>query len=61
VISVWELVRILERLFPNESSGARIDFILFCILSGNGRILTSCFTSFANELLYLSYDLSELT
>lgn len=37
VVSVWELARTLERAFPNESSGARIDFILFSILNGNGK------------------------
>lgn len=38
VISVWELARTLERYFPNESSGVRIDFILFSILNGNDYI-----------------------
>lgn len=37
VISVWELARTFEKLFPDESSGARADFILFSILNGNGK------------------------
>lgn len=36
VISVWELTRTLEKLFPGESSGVRVDFILLSILNGNG-------------------------
>lgn len=42
VISVWELARMLEQSFPNESSGARIDFILFSILNGNGKNANAC-------------------
>lgn len=38
ILSVWELTRTLESLFPNESSSARIDFILFSILNGNGKL-----------------------
>lgn len=37
VISVWELARTFERLFPQESYSVRIDFILFSILNGNGK------------------------
>ena len=36
VVSVWELARILERYFPGESSGTRLDFVLLAILNGNG-------------------------
>lgn len=38
VISVWELARVLERHFPGESSGVRLDFVLLAILNGNGRL-----------------------
>lgn len=37
VISVWEVARTFERLFPDESSSVRLDFILLAILSGNGK------------------------
>lgn len=37
VLSVWELARTFESLFPNESSGVRLDFILISLLSGNGK------------------------
>lgn len=37
VLSVWELSRTLESLFPNESFSARLDFILISLLSGNGK------------------------
>lgn len=50
VVSVWELSRTLERLFPNESSGVRIDFILFSILNGNGKFVSSLFTRAAQIL-----------
>lgn len=36
VVSVWELTRSLERLFPGDSKGARLDFVLLSIMSGNG-------------------------
>lgn len=36
IISVWELVRTLEHMFPKQSSAVRIDFILLAILTGNG-------------------------
>lgn len=39
VVSVWEMARSFERLFPNESSGVRIDFILISLLNGNGTCL----------------------
>lgn len=39
VVSVWEFARTLERIFPNESSAVRIDFILLSILNGNGTCL----------------------
>lgn len=38
VISVWELCRTFEQMFPGESSGVRIDFVLLCILNGNDYI-----------------------
>eukprot|EP00177_Eucheuma_denticulatum_P008331 GFKZ01015161.1.p1 GENE.GFKZ01015161.1~~GFKZ01015161.1.p1 ORF type:complete len:721 (-),score=65.74 GFKZ01015161.1:1831-3993(-) len=38
VISVWELCRTFEQMFPGESDGVRIDFILLCILNGNDYI-----------------------
>lgn len=41
VISVWELTRSLERLFPGGSLGVRIDFILLSVLNGNGE--NTCF------------------
>ncbi|KAI0558228.1 5'-3' exoribonuclease [Gracilaria domingensis] len=38
VISVWELARTFERIFPNESSSVRLDFVLLTILNGNDYI-----------------------
>lgn len=42
VLSVWELVRSFEKLFPGESSRIRIDFILLSIINGNGTFVSCC-------------------
>lgn len=39
VVSVWELARSLERMFPGESNSVRLDFVLMSILNGNGTLL----------------------
>lgn len=36
VLSIWKLAQNLERLFPGDSLGSRIDFIFLAILNGNG-------------------------
>ncbi|CAN8069483.1 unnamed protein product [Agarophyton chilense] len=38
VVSVWELARTFERIFPNESSSVRLDFVLLALLNGNDYI-----------------------
>jgi len=35
VLSMWEVVRSLERLFPRSSSVARIDLLILMIMNGN--------------------------
>lgn len=64
VISVWELSRTLERLFPGSGSGARIDFVLFSILNGNGKWVHRnshrlSFTSSSYALTYSSSNFSD--
>lgn len=34
-ISMWSLIRTLEEMFPGESNGCRLDFLLICMLNGN--------------------------
>ncbi len=35
-VSVWELCRSFERLFPGETTAVRLDFVLLSMLQGNG-------------------------
>lgn len=58
VLSVWELARSLEKLFPNESSSSRLDFILISILNGNGK---SSAISFINSVLSFFFYWAQLT
>lgn len=55
VLSVWELARSFERLFPGESSSIRIDFILLSILNGNGMFIHFYYFYYFWELNVSSY------
>jgi hypothetical protein len=35
VLSLWEVVRSLERMFPGESKVARVDLLIVMIMNGN--------------------------